>query len=155
MLNTQYQTFKTATDKRHTVFTARGNNIREVDTALRAYWTEMNGARDATREIACLNNIVLACKDWLKLKQGKSETRTTTFTRTEEVRTLFVARRTAITNLGTEALRELYTRLQTLGILTADLRGRIHFDSHNAFTGTDHIHGNRVQYRRVAADTQP
>ncbi|SEA61553.1 hypothetical protein [Paraburkholderia sartisoli] len=130
MLNTQYQTFKTATDKRHTVFTARGNNIREVDTALRAYWTEMNGAANATREIACLNNIVIACKDWLKLKQGKSETRTTTFTRTEEVRTLFIARRTAITNLGTEALRELYTRLQALGILTADLRGRIHFDSH-------------------------
>lgn len=150
MLNTQFQTFKTATDKRYTALTARGNNIRAVDTALRAYWTEMNGARNATREIACLNEIVLACKDWLKLKQGKSETRTTTFTRTEEVRTLFVARRTAITNLGTEALRELYTRLQALGILTADLRGRIHFDSHKLA-----VLGSGVQVGARAPNVKP
>ena len=95
MLNTQFQTFKTATDKSFAALKARGNNIKAVDSALKAYWREMNGTRNATREIACLNEIVLACKDWLKLKQGKSEFRTTTFTRTEEVRTLFVARRTA------------------------------------------------------------
>ncbi|CAG4885743.1 hypothetical protein [Paraburkholderia gardini] len=145
MLNTQYPTFKTATAKNFARFKARGNNIRAVDTALKAYWDEMNGAADATREIACLNEIVLACKDWLKLKQGKSEFRTTTFTRTEEVRTLFIARRTAITNLGTEALRELYTRLQALGILTADLRGRIHFDSHKlAVLGSGAMVGARA-----------
>jgi len=32
---------------------------------------------------------------------------------------------------------------------------QIDFESRNAFVGTDHIHGNRIRYQRVAPDTQP
>jgi hypothetical protein len=31
----------------------------------------------------------------------------------------------------------------------------IRFETRNAFIGIDHIHGNRIAYRRVQADTQP
>ncbi|CAG4897641.1 hypothetical protein [Paraburkholderia saeva] len=150
MLNTQYQAFKTATDKSYAMLRARGSNIRAVDTALKAYWKEMNGTANSTREIARLNDIVIACKDWLKLKRGKSEFRTTTFTHTEEVRTLFIARRTAIANLGTEAVRELYARLQALGIMTADLRGRLHFDKHKLA-----VLGSGVQLGARAPNVRP
>lgn len=32
---------------------------------------------------------------------------------------------------------------------------QIRFESRNEFLGVDHVHGNRVLYRRVAPDTQP
>lgn len=32
---------------------------------------------------------------------------------------------------------------------------QIAFESRNEFVGTDHIHGNRIRYRRVAPDTEP
>ena len=32
---------------------------------------------------------------------------------------------------------------------------QIAFESRNEFVGTDHIHGNRIRYQRVAPDTQP
>ncbi|MEJ5991220.1 hypothetical protein WG902_14555 [Ramlibacter sp. PS3R-8] len=31
----------------------------------------------------------------------------------------------------------------------------IRFETRNEFVGVDHIHGNRIRYERVAADTQP
>ncbi|AQV98965.1 hypothetical protein BJN34_34365 [Cupriavidus necator] len=123
MLTTQYNTFIAATTRDQALL-VRGSNIRVVDFALESYWHEMNGARDAGREIACLSEIVTSCLGWLKLKRGKAEDLQA------GISPLFVTRRQAIANLGSEALQELYVRLTQLGVLTPDLRGRLNFDRH-------------------------
>ncbi|WP_439669428.1 hypothetical protein DAMDJJ_31295 [Cupriavidus necator] len=158
MLRTQYQTFIAAT-ARDWKFLARGSNIRAVDCALEDYWREMNGARDARREIASLNAIVTACIGWLKLKRGKPESRQGLVGGAEKINALFVTRRRAITNLGSEALQELYARLTQLGILTPDLRGRMKFDRRKLLVlGSGVNHGDRSPYvrelRPMGADYQ-
>ncbi|MDK3022024.1 hypothetical protein QO239_05320 [Cupriavidus taiwanensis] len=121
MLQTQYQAFVAAT-AREWWFQARGSNIREVDRALDSYWQEMNGARNAAQEIACLHALVMACIGWLKIKRAKAEDPQAA------QNALFVTRRREIANLGSEAFQELSTRLVQLNVLTPDLRGRLNFD---------------------------
>ncbi|MFJ4293253.1 hypothetical protein ACIP1U_26260 [Cupriavidus sp. NPDC089707] len=152
MLNTQYQAFIAATAK-DWWFLARGSNIRVIDLALESYWQEMNGTRNAGREIACLHAIVTACISWLKLKRGKAEGPQA------EISPLFVTRRRAIANLGTEALQELHARLTQLNVLTPDLRGRLSFDRRKlSVLGSGANQGVRSPYvrelRPMGADYQ-
>lgn len=133
MLATSWLQFKTATDTNSKV-KARGTNMARVDDALQDYCTRIVGANPAL-EIALLQALVVACKDWLKIKKGKSDFQKNVIGQTTGYfNTLFVTRKVAITNLGNEALTELYNRLQHHGLLTTDLRGQIHFDKNKLST---------------------
>ncbi len=127
MLMTQTAAFEalTATGSRTK---SRGSNMAKVDSALKAYW---DGIRTANpqQEIRLLNDLCSACLTWLKSKKDKSEFKTNFFGQvTKEYNELFIRRRNQITNLGNEAIAELFDRLQASGLLTQDLRGQISFN---------------------------
>lgn len=126
----QLVAFKTATAKAGRGPNApRGPNMQQVDNALANYWAGVGGAT-AIQEVNLLQAIVDACITWLQLKHDKREHKRFLVFPTRTMRDLYPRRRRHITNLGDEALTELWARLQHHGMLNANHRGQIHFTRH-------------------------
>ncbi len=113
---------------------ARGSNLAKVDDTLNDYELRI-GAANAQLTLVLLRAIVMACKEWLKVKKTKNEFTKNGFgQRTNYVNPLFLKRKTAVGKLANAALDELFIQLQAQGLLTPDERGEITFNKHKFTT---------------------
>lgn len=127
--------FETETAKTgNVVGRARGSNLVKVDDTLKNYELHI-GAANAQLTLVLLRAIVMACKEWLKVKKAKSEfTKNGLGMRTTYFNPLFLKRKTAVGKLANAALDELFIQLNAQGLLTPDERGEITFNKHKFTT---------------------
>jgi len=133
---TTFQTFKTKTgldgnpDK-------RGPKLKVVDDAFKAYELNFNGAQNAGK-ITLTTTLFVACKDWLKAKEGKSFVKSR-FMKPDKPNLNLINRREAMKTVAEECLA-------ALAQLDPNLFLRTQFDLHKvrSLATGDRVHNARA-----------
>lgn len=126
--------FQTRTKNTNYFESARGSNIKEIDSRLKA-WEKGQHLADLERKRALLADLISACSKWLKKKR-------------ETTKTFTVARRVQISALANAALDEL----QSLGLGDAAAafdRRKIHTLSQNPTRRGEALKGSYLHERTI------
>lgn len=119
----------------------KGPKLSKVNSVLGDYWKYKPG-RTLGAEVDALRLLIDACKAWIKVKDSKSNMKTTWAGKeTNNFNTKLLDRRLHVAKLGEEATKELVTLLKNNDLLKSDLRGQLSFDSANF------VPKERIRYR--------